>query len=141
MSELKLDGNAIRTISLFESMTDTHVKDFVEIVDKVIFVVEKGEGSKAIGKGGDTVTRVRDKLRKNVQIIEFSDDVERFISNIFHAYGVKKIEFEMRGTVKHATVTVDPAEKGKAIGKEGRNLKIARDIVARHFDVKSMNVA
>jgi N utilization substance protein A len=48
---------------------------------------------------------------------------------------------ENRGNIIHATVTVDPQVKGRAIGKNGRNLKIARDLVARHHNVQSIIVA
>jgi len=51
------------------------------------------------------------------------------------------VEIETRGNIVHATVTVDPAVKGRAIGKNGKNLKIARDLVNRHHNVQSISVA
>jgi N utilization substance protein A len=54
---------------------------------------------------------------------------------------VQSVVIENRGTIVHATVTVDPTVKGRAIGKNGRNLKIARVIVNRHHNVQSINVA
>jgi len=38
-------------------------------------------------------------------------------------------------------VTVDPKVKGKAIGKNGKNLRIARDVVNRHHNIQSISVA
>ena len=45
------------------------------------------------------------------------------------------------GKGRHATVTVDPAWKARAIGKAGKNLKIARAILLRHTDIVSVSVA
>jgi transcription antitermination factor NusA-like protein len=38
-------------------------------------------------------------------------------------------------------VTVDPAWKARAIGKQGKQLKIARAILLRHTDIVSVSVA
>jgi N utilization substance protein A len=73
--------------------------------------------------------------------VEFSDDPEQFIRNVFYIYDVQDVKIEDRGNIKHATVTVDPKVKGRAIGKGGKNLKIARDIVNRHHDIQSISVA
>ena len=54
---------------------------------------------------------------------------------------MQSVVLENRGTIVHATVTVDPKVKGRAIGKNGRNLKIARDLVSRHHNVQSIVVA
>ena len=66
---------------------------------------------------------------------------EKFIRNVFYNYNVQNVVIENRGNIVHATVTVDPKVKGRAIGKNGRNLKIARDIVNRHHNVQSISVA
>jgi N utilization substance protein A len=38
-------------------------------------------------------------------------------------------------------VTVDPVWKARAIGKAGKNLKLARAILMRHTDILSVSVA
>ena len=62
-------------------------------------------------------------------MVEYSSDPQKFVMNVFHIYGPQKVEIEQRGNITHATVTVDPKLKGRAIGKAGKNLRIARDIV------------
>jgi N utilization substance protein A len=59
---------------------------------------------------------------------------------VFRDYGVKKVVISYRGKIKHATVTVNPAMKAKAIGKGSKNLKLARDTINRHHDVQSVNI-
>jgi N utilization substance protein A len=141
MADITFTEDTLRYISLFESITRTHVRDCMEAEDKLVFVVEPGEANRAVGKGGENVIRLKNTTGKNIQVIEYSDEPEAFIRNVFYNYNVQSVVIENRGNIIHATVTVDPAVKGRAIGKNGRNLRIARDIVSRHHNVQSINIA
>ena len=142
MGSITLDADTMRLTNLFENQTKVGVKDCIAMDDKIIFVVNNGQIGKAIGKEGKNISKIRKILNKDVHIIEYSDDKEQFIRNVFVYYDVKKVEIEQRGDITHATVTVDPKNKAKAIGKEGKNLRIARDIIARHHEeVQSVNIA
>lgn len=131
----------MRHISLFEKITKTRVKDCMETEDKLVFVVEHGQGSRAVGKKGQNVIRLKNISGKDIQVIEYSDDPETFVRNVFHTYQVQSVTIEMRGSIVHATVKVDPKSKGKAIGKNGKNLRIAREMVSRHHNIQSISVA
>lgn len=141
MPEITLTGDTLRHISLFERITKTRVKDCMETEDKLVFVVEHGQGSRAVGKKGEHVIRLKNISGKDIQVIEYSDDPETFVRNVFHTYQVQSVTLEMRGTIVHATVKVDPKSKGKAIGKNGKNLRIAREMVSRHHNIQSISVA
>lgn len=141
MPDIVFNEETLRYISLFESITRTRVRDCLETEDKLVFVVEPGQANRAVGKGGENVIKLKNTTGKDIQVIEYSDDPEKFIRNVFYAYNVKKVEIETRGKIIHATVTVDSKVKGRAIGKNGRNLKIARDIVNRHHNIQSISVA
>lgn len=141
MPEITLTGDTLRHISLFERITKTRVKDCMETEDKLVFVVEHGQGSRAVGKNGQHVIRLKNISGKDIQVIEYSDDPETFVRNVFHTYQVQSVTLEMRGTIVHATVKVDPKSKGKAIGKNGKNLRIAREMVSRHHNIQSISVA
>lgn len=139
-AEIVLTEDTLRYISLFEAMTKANVIDCMDTEDKLVFVVEKGQGVTAVGKKGEHVIKLNDKTGKNIQVVEYSDDPAQFVKNVFHIYNPQKVEIEQRGKFTHATVTVDPKLKGRAIGKAGKNLRIARDIVNRHHDIQSISV-
>lgn len=141
MPDITLTEETLRYITLFENITHTHVKDCLETEDKLVFVVDPGQANRAVGKGGENVIRMKNTTGKNIQVIEYSDEPEEFIRNVFYTYNVQNVTIENRGNIVHATVTVDPKVKGRAIGKNGRNLRIARDIVNRHHNVQSISVA
>jgi N utilization substance protein A len=140
-AEIVFNEETMRFIGLFQDMTKTTVLDCLDGDDKLVFVVKNGEIGKAVGKKGENIARLKRMLNKEVQVVEFSENPEEFVKNVFRNYDVRKVEIEERGDVVHATVTVDPGKKGRAIGKEGRNLRLARNLIARHHNIQSVSVA
>ena len=139
-TEIVLTEDTLKYISLFEALTKTNVMDCMETDDKLVYVVEKGQGNTAVGHKGENVIRLSEMTGKNIQVVEYSEDPAQFVKNVFHIYNPQKVEIEQRNNITHATVTVDPKLKGRAIGKAGKNLRIARDIVNRHHEIQSISV-
>ncbi|MCI4335138.1 MAG: NusA-like transcription termination signal-binding factor [Thermoplasmata archaeon] len=141
MPELAFDTETIGYIRLFEERTGARVKDCLEAEGKLVFLVHPGEIHKAVGPGGVLVDRLKGMLKKEIQVVEYSDDPETLARNIFYFYQVKTVALAPKGQGRHVTVTVDPTWKARAIGKAGKNLKIARAILLRHTDIHSVAVA
>ncbi len=138
MAAITFTGETLRQMSLFQDFTHIPAIDCLESEMKILFVVKEGEIGPAVGKGGQNVNKLRQVLHKEVQVVEHSEDPSRFIKNIFRNYGVREVIFEDRGETTHASVQVDPLRKGRAIGKEGSNLRLARELIIRHHDVHSV---
>jgi len=94
MATIKLDDQALRYISLFENLTNTRVKDFLERYSTLYFIVDSGQLKKAIGRNGSKIRRLRDVFHKNIKIIEYSPDDEIFIRNIFREFPIKEVSIE-----------------------------------------------
>lgn len=141
MPEIAFDTETLGYIRLFEERTGARVKDCLEAEDKLVFLVYPGEVHKAVGPKGTLVDRLKGLLHKEIQVVEYSDDAEALARNVFFAFSPKRVELAPKGQGRHATVTVDPAWKARAIGKAGKNLKIARAILMRHSDIVSVSVA
>ncbi|MGA8302113.1 MAG: NusA-like transcription termination signal-binding factor [Thermoplasmata archaeon] len=141
MSEITLDNETLGYIQLFEARTGARVKDCLGAEDKLVYLVYPGEVHKAVGPGGVLVDRLKGMLKKEIQVVEYSDDPETLVKNIFYWYSPKRVDFQPKGKGRHATVTVDPAWKARAIGTAGKNLKVARAILLRHTDIVSVSVS
>ena len=83
MPEATLTEDSLRYITLFENITKTHVRDCMETEDKLVFVVDPGQANRAVGKAGEHVIRMKNTTGKNIQVVEYSDDPETFIKNVF----------------------------------------------------------
>ena len=141
MSEVTLNEETLRFMNLFQDITRTKVRDCLEANGRLVFVVESGQIGKAIGKGGENVVKMKKLTGRDIRVIEYSSEPEQFIRNVFKNYGVRKVEIESRDNITHATVTVEPTQKGKAIGRDGSNLKLAREIISRHHPIQSVSIA
>ncbi len=141
MADLAFDNETLGYIRLFEARTGAQVKDCLEAEEKLVFLVQPGEIPKAVGPNGVLVERLKGMLKREIQVVEYSDDPATLARNIFYFYSPIKVELTPKGKGRHATVSVDPAWKARAIGKAGRNLKIARAVLLRHTDIVSVSVA
>ncbi|MDG6221516.1 MAG: NusA-like transcription termination signal-binding factor [Candidatus Thermoplasmatota archaeon] len=141
MTDIVITGELMQYISLFESATGVVVKDCVELDEHLIFIVAEGQATRAIGKKGATIDRLRTILKRNLRVIEFSKDPQVFLMHVFRTFDPVKVELSKKGSINHATVYVASANKGRAIGKEGRNLRVARELVLRHHNIQSVSVS
>ncbi|UCH88480.1 MAG: NusA-like transcription termination signal-binding factor [Thermoplasmata archaeon] len=141
MCPVVLNDETMRCISLFENITRTQVKDCIIKEDKLIFIIPKNQVVYAVGKYGENIKRLKELYKKNIDIIGFSTELELFVRNVFHNFKIQEVRVENRGEKSFVHVNVDLREKGKIIGKNGQNLKLAKEIVARHFDVADIIIA
>ena len=141
MAQVTFTEDTLRYITFFQAATRTTVVDCVEDGGRLIFVVQEGDLGKAIGLKGENIAQLRRRMKKEIHVIEFSGVPAQFVRNVFRPYDVKNVEIEDRDGVTHATVTVAATEKGRAIGRDGKNLRVARDLIARHHPIESVSVA
>ncbi len=141
MTDISFNEDTLRIIGLFQRVTRSTAKDLLETPEKLVFVVKEGEGGKAIGKGGKNIARLREMIGKEIKVIEYSSMPEQFLRNIFRSYNIKGVEIEEREKGLHATVSVETTQKGLAIGRDAKNLKVARELMSRHHNIDSVSVA
>src|SRR5437660_9719059 len=131
MVEIVFDEQTIKYVALFQDLTRTTVVDCVDATDKLIFVVKEGDIGKAIGKKGENIAKLKRLMNKDIHVVEYSDQPDRFVANVFRNFDVKGVQLEQRRDIGHATVTVEAREKGRGIGEEGRKLRVSRGPSAR----------
>ena len=134
--KIKLTSDELRLMSLFQSITSATARDCIldERMDRVIFIVNKGHMGLAIGKGGATIKQLQNMVAKKIELVEYSDDARKFISNILNSDLINEIRINERiDGSKQAVVVVDAKKKGVVVGREGRNAEKARILAKRYF--------
>ena len=138
---IKLSTDQMRLMSLFQNVTGATARDCVEDEkqNRVIFVVNEGKMGLAIGKGGSHIKNLQNIVKRNVEIVEYSEDPIKFLKNILNPKLVSEVKLNKRddGTLQ-AIVTVDPKKKGIVVGREGRNAEKARLLAKRYFEISSI---
>ncbi|MEE8187377.1 MAG: NusA-like transcription termination signal-binding factor [Nitrososphaerales archaeon] len=141
--KIKLKYEELSLMSLFQSISGAMARDCVidDKMDRVIFIVNKGEMGLAIGKSGQSIKNVQNAIGKMVELVEYSDDPREFISNALDPKLVADIRLSEKvdGT-KIATVLVDQRKKGAIVGRNGRNAEKARLLAKRYFEIGNIHI-
>ncbi len=138
---IKLSTDQMRLMSLFQNVTGATARDCVEDEkqNRVIFVVNEGKMGLAIGKGGSHIKNLQNIVKRNVEIVEYSDDATKFLKNILNSKLVSEVKLNKREDASlQAIVIVDPRKKGIVVGREGRNAEKARLLAKRYFEISSV---
>jgi N utilization substance protein A len=142
-SGIKITSNEMRFIALFENITSANVKDCIidEEQGRVLFVVSEGQIGVAIGRGGRNIHTLERMTGKKHEIIEYSEDPAQFIKNALKPATVREVRITEKTDGKSiAVVTVNPKDKGVAIGKNGRNAERLRFLAKRYFDIQNVSI-
>ena len=138
---IKLTTDQIKLMSLFQNVTGATARDCIEDekLDRVIFVVNQGKMGLAIGKGGITIRNLQNVVKRNVELVEYSEVPTEFLKNMLNPKLVSEVKINKRldGSMQ-AIVIVDPKKKGIVVGREGRNAEKARLLAKRYFEISSV---
>lgn len=132
------DTETIRLVALFENLTGAGVKDCIIDGDVVYFIVEEGEVGKAIGKNGNSVKNAENLIKKDVKIFEFSDNIDKFVRNLIPQVNFVKVKEEQNKNI--VEIWVDKKDKAVVIGRDGKNLKLFKELLQRNHDVSELLV-
>jgi len=142
-SGIRFTSREMRYIALFESITGATAKDCVvdEDLNRIIFVVKEGDVGVAIGRQGKNIRLLERMTGKKHEIIEHSENPAQFIKNALRPAQVQEIRITERPDGKSiAVVSVNPRDKGVAIGKNGRNAERIRFLAKRYFQIQNVSI-
>ena len=131
---IKLQTQNIRDIGVFEMVTKVHVKDCIRDDSCVYFMIEPGKSGLAIGKNGAIIKSVGRMLGKPVKVFEFAPGLEDMVRNMIPS--VKSIEADGESV----TVSIPNSERSVVIGRSGRNIKVMKEFLSRHFKIKYLRL-
>jgi N utilization substance protein A len=140
---IKITCDEMRYIALFESISGASVKDCIidEEQSRAIFIVNQGQVGVAIGRGGRNIHTLESMTGKKHEIIEYSEDPVQFIKNALKPAAVREVRITERTDGKTiAVVTVNPKDKGIAIGKNGKNAERLRFLAKRYFNIQNVSI-
>jgi transcription termination/antitermination protein NusA len=164
MGDITISGEAIRLIQAVEDhvnkwtlkelqrmeklpegrvRTQLHIIDCVEDgQDRLVFVVEKGHLGMALGREANHLQKLEEMFQKEVKFVEHDPDKAQFVTNLFKPFRVEKVEVEQKrgGGPLVATVMINEEDKGKAVGKKGRNVNLVRLLARRHHNIDEVKV-
>lgn len=148
MSDLDLSMEAMGLIAEAEKRLRARIKDAVDEGERIVFITEKGHLGQALGKEAKNLAMMRELLKKDVKFVEWDEDQQIFVRNLFKPFDLESVRMETTpipeedggGVRTRAIVEVTSDDKGKAIGKGGKNIASIRFIAKRHHDIDEVQV-
>jgi N utilization substance protein A len=131
------DTETIKTINLFETVSQASVKDCIIMDDRIYFLIEEG-GLKKIRENGQILKNLERMLNKKILIFEYSKDVSLFLKNSIR--GIREIKIRNEKEEKVVEIGVDNSVKSLVIGKDGKNIKALRQILKRNYNIDNLVV-
>ncbi len=140
MKEVTIDNKIMGYIALFEKIGRVELRECLENEDMVLFIVGERKLAELFKRNPNIITSLKDKINKHILVAEFSRDLLTYVRNVFFRFKVKEIYVNWKEGQTDILVSVEQGEVGKAIGKEGRNIKLFREAISRSFNIKSLNI-
>jgi N utilization substance protein A len=138
--KIKLTGDEMRYIALFESITGATANDCVidEENDRIIFVTKQGDMGLAIGKGGKNINTLRKMVGRFIEVVEYGDSADQLIRNSLAPARIREIRITEKPEKKIVVIEVEPRDKALAIGKNGRTIDKTRMLAKRYFQIDNV---
>lgn len=140
---IKFTNREMSHIALFESITGATARDCIidDDFNRIIFVIKEGDVGAAIGRRGKNIFLLEKMTGKKHEVIEFSEDPAQFIKNALKPARVREIRVSERPDGKTmAVVSVEPRDKGIAIGRNGKNAERIRFLAKRYFQISNVSI-
>jgi len=134
---MKVDNQLIQYINLFEKITKSNVKDCFFVNEKLVFIVNEGHISKAIGKNGVNIKKIANLTKKKLKVVEFSSKIEKFIKSLIAP--VKSSEIKVNENNVEISVG-SRQDKGLLIGRDRSNLNFLKDILGKYFKIEDVKI-
>ncbi len=135
---MKYNNEIIQFITLFENLTRAKVKDCFFIEDKLIFIINNGDIKKAVGRNGSNIKRIEAMIKKKIKVVEFNDNITKFIRNFLYPLKPRNIKTENNVVIIGAESVGD---KALLIGRNSKNLNNLKNTVKKYFDVAEIKIA
>lgn len=140
---IKLTSDELGLISLFQNVSGATARDCVidDKMERVIFVINKGEMGLAIGKNGASIKNIQNQIGKTVELVEYSDVPKEMIINALNSKFISNVRLtEKVDGSKIAVVVVDQRRKGAVVGRNGKNAEKARLLAKRYFQISNIHI-
>ncbi|MBS3063963.1 MAG: NusA-like transcription termination signal-binding factor [DPANN group archaeon] len=139
---LKYDLEVLGYMNYFARVTKLNPKDCFLSGESIIFVAPEGKAGLAIGKNGQNVIVLKDKLRKQIKIVEFSNAAEKLIEN--YVFPVKPISVNLLERDGKRIVEIRfkyPRDRQTLLANTQTKLKQLKTIVSRyHPEIEDLRV-
>ena len=109
---MKISNEEILLINALQDFSGVTARDCIINEKNILFVVNEKDVGNAIGKKGEKIKKLMNKLRKNIEIYGFTEKPENFIKNSLKEIKIDEITENKEGKqVRVSTVEITLGKK------------------------------
>ncbi len=140
--ELKLtDPRKIYAFTVFTALTGITPLDYYETENTISFLIDLADARKFRQLGIEAIRTISSELKKQIEVIFYSNSLDKFIQNLFRPAKVENIvKREIRDGKLAILVKVPVWDRGKALGKRSYKLYRARYFLSKYFNVDHVKI-
>ncbi len=135
---MKIGAEEIRCLRAFETISGVNPKDVIRGEKSITFLIRKKDMGQAIGKKGETIRKARERMGKNIELMEYSEDPELFIKKALYKLKFEDIEIRS-GDRKTMELELDFENKKKLMNSLGK-LKKLKEIAKREYGISDIKI-
>jgi len=136
---MRLTSDEIFYLNELNNASGANARDCIVQGKVISFLIKKKELGKAIGKDATAVKKLREKLKLNVELLEYSENVEEFIKKALYNVKVKEVKVLERDGKKIAQITLEAGEKRKLLSKMSK-VKRIKALAQRNYSVEDIKI-
>ncbi len=136
---MRLTSDEIFYLNTLNSASGANARDCVVQGKVIAFLIKKNELGKAIGKNANAVKKLREKLKLNVELLEYADTGPQFIKKALYNVKVKEITVSEKNGKKIATVLLQPGERRKILNSMAR-VKRIKALAQRNYNIQNIKI-
>jgi len=136
---MRLTSDEIFYLNALNSASGANARDCVVQGKVIAFLLKKKELGKAIGKDASAVKKLRQKLKLNVELLEYADGPEEFIKKALYNVKVKGVQVSEKNGKKLVSVSLEPGEKRALLNGMPR-LKRIKALAQRNYSIDDIKI-
>lgn len=135
----RLTNQEILYINALDSIAKVSAKNCFIDGDDIVFLVKEEDVGAAIGRNGQTIKKVRNQLKKNIEIIPLTSDSMSFIKKSFIKVKIEDIQEVIVKEKKYLNVKVD-SENRSQIFRNMKKFKRVKEILKKIYGVENIKI-
>jgi N utilization substance protein A len=136
---MKLGADEIFYLNALNSVSGANARDCVIQGNTVSFIVKPDELGKAIGKNALNINQLKKRLKKNIEIFEYSKSANDFFKKAFYNIEFKKIDSLEEHGKKILIIGVDAENRSKMLNNSGK-IKRIKEIAKRDYGIEEIKI-
>ena len=136
---MKISNEEILLINALQNFSGVTARDCIINEKNILFVVNEKDVGNAIGKKGEKIKKLMNKLKKNIEIYGYSEKPENFIKNSLKEIKINEITEKSNAGKKTIFISLDSENKRKIMGKTSK-LKKIKELIKRNYKIDDIRI-